>query len=167
MNIQQVTQDIEHWIATFVEQPHPALGGWPPCPYARAARLKKSYQVLLGNDPLFDLQQRSRWGMYQWEVVIYVYNPTEWSADVLENNVAAANQQWLNRKDMIALSDHPAAPEIVQGVSMNQGTYALILVQSLSDLDQRARLIAQRGFYHGWPEDYLEGLFENRQDPRL
>lgn len=167
MDIQQVTQDIEHWIATFVEQPHPALGGWPPCPYARAARLKKSYQVLLGNDPLFDLQQRSRWGMYQWEVVIYVYDPTEWAADVLEHNVAAANQQWLNRKDMIALSDHPAAPEIVQGVSMNQGTYALILVQSLSDLDQRAQLIAQRGFYHGWPEDYLEGLFVNRQDPRL
>jgi len=40
-------------------------------------------------------------------------------------------------------------------------------VQSLSDLDQRAQLIAQRGFYHGWPEDYLEGLFVNRQDPRL
>jgi hypothetical protein len=49
---------------------------------------------------------------------------------------------------------------------MNQGTYALALVQSLSDLDQKARAMAGKGFYHTWPEDYLQGLFEHRQDPR-
>jgi hypothetical protein len=96
-----------------------------------------------------------------------VYDPQQWSAEVIEHNVAAANQQWLNRQDMIALGDHPNAPEIVQGVSMNQGTYALILVQCLSDLDHRAQAIAQRGFYQDWPEDYLQGLFAHRQDPRL
>jgi hypothetical protein len=66
----------------------------------------------------------------------------------------------------LALEDHPGDPEIVNGVSMNQGTYALALVQSLSDLDQKARAMASRGFYATWPEDYLTGLFEHRQDPR-
>ena len=49
---------------------------------------------------------------------------------------------------------------------MNQGKYALSLVQSLSDLDRRALQMADKGFYHSWPEDYLTGLFEHRQDPR-
>jgi len=49
---------------------------------------------------------------------------------------------------------------------MNQGKYALSLVQSLSDLNQRAQQLAVKEFYHAWPEDYLRGLFENRLDPR-
>jgi hypothetical protein len=49
---------------------------------------------------------------------------------------------------------------------MNQGQYALAMVQSLSDLDRRAHQMSDQGFYHDWPEDYLQGLFENRFDPR-
>jgi hypothetical protein len=49
---------------------------------------------------------------------------------------------------------------------MNQGKYALSLVQSLSDLDRRAQQMATKGFYHDWPEEYLQGLFEHRKDPR-
>jgi hypothetical protein len=64
------------------------------------------------------------------------------------------------------LEDHPAAVEDVNGVIMNQGKYALSLVQSLSDLDRRAQQVADKGFYHAWPEDYLTELFQHRQDPR-
>jgi hypothetical protein len=64
------------------------------------------------------------------------------------------------------LEDHPADPEIVNGVSMNQGTYALVLVQSLTDLNQKAQQMARQGFYATWPEDYLQSLFAHRQDPR-
>jgi hypothetical protein len=49
---------------------------------------------------------------------------------------------------------------------MNQGTYALALVQSLSDLNAKAQQMANRGFYHNWPEQYLQSLFQHRQDPR-
>jgi hypothetical protein len=55
---------------------------------------------------------------------------------------------------------------MVNGVCMNQGTYALALVQSLSDLDAKAKTMAEKGFYHNWPEEYLVGLFEHRKDPR-
>jgi len=41
------------------------------------------------------------------------------------------------------------------------------LVQSLSDLDSKAKLIAAKGFYDSWPEHYLTALFKHRQDPRL
>ena len=166
MELEQVKQDIEHWIKNFVEVPHPALGGWPPCPYARAARIRNSYEVFLGNDPYFDLKNRARWGLNNKEVIIYVYNPEEWNHVQLSSSIASSNQEYLLRNNLIALEDHPSDPEIINDVCMNQGTYALALVQSLSDLNERARTIARQGFYHNWPEEYLQGLFQHREDPR-
>jgi len=166
MDIETVTQDIENWIVNFVEVPHPALGGWPPCPYARSARMKKSYDVRVGVNPYFDLKNQARWGMGRWEVVIFAYDPKEWPYDLFSANLKNANEEFLLRKDLLALEDHPADVEMVNGVCMNQGKYALALVQSLSDLNTKAKLMAEKGFYHNWPEDYLQGLFEHRQDPR-
>ena len=167
LDLDTVTRDIEHWIQTFVEVPHPALGGWPPCPYARSARIKRSYQILVGHDPCFDLKNQASWGMPdQKEVVIYVYDPSSWSAAQFTSSIEQANIEHLLSKDLIALSDHPAEPEVVNGVTMNQGVWALALVQSLNDLDVKSRVIARQGFYHGWPESYLADLFRHRRDPR-
>lgn len=166
LDLEQVKQDIEQWLITFVEQPHPALGGWPPCPYARAARMKKSYEIILGTDPYFDLKNRARWGLGDQEVWIYVYDPTQWTHPQFSASLQAANQEHLLHRDIIALEDHPADVEMVNGVCMNQGTYALALVQSLSDLNTKATAIAAKGFYNSWPESYLQGLFQHRQDPR-
>ena len=166
MDLDTVTAHIESWIQNFVEVPHPALGGWPPCPYARSARLKQSYQIVLGMDPYFDLKTRAGWGLGSKEVWIYVYDATQWHQNQFSASVHSANQQHLLAADMIALEDHPEDPEIVNGVSMNQGCYALVLVQSLSDLNAKAGAIAAKGFYHNWPDQYLQALFQHRQDPR-
>jgi hypothetical protein len=98
--------------------------------------------------------------------VIYAYDPAEWTREIFTPRLEAANQDFLLAADLIVLGDHPSDPEIVNGVSMNQGTYALAMCQSLSDLDVKARIMANKGFYHGWPEEYLQQLFEHRQDPR-
>ncbi len=166
MHIEQVKQDIESWIENFVEVPHPSLGGFPPCPFARSARLKRTYGVFLGVDPLYDLKNRARYGMDKYEVVIYAYDPTEWSRELFANSIELANKETLIPRDLIAMEDHPADPEIVNGVCMNQGTYALALIQGLSDLNVKAQQMADKGFYHGWPEEYLQGLFNHRKDPR-
>ena len=166
MDIETVKQDIERWIVNFVEVPHPALGGWAPCPYARSARMKKSYDVRIGVDPYFDLKNQARWGMGDREVIIYVYDPVAWPYEIFSGSLKNANHEHLLKADIIALEDHPADPEIVNGVSMNQGTYALALVQCLSDLNAKAQQMASKGFYHNWPEEYLQGLFNHRQDPR-
>jgi len=166
MNIEQVQSDIEAWMVNFLEVPHPALGGWSPCPYARSARIKRTYSVLLGIDPYYDLKNRGRQGMGDREVVIYAYDPAQWSHEQFSASIAQANTEFLLSRDILALEDHPDDPEIVNGVCMNQGTYALALVQSLSDLNAKARLMANKGFYHTWPEQYLQSLFQHREDPR-
>ena len=166
MDRETVTQDILAWSENFVEVPHPALGGWPPCPFARQARLNRTIEVLIGADPYFDLKNRSRWGMGQHEVVVYAYSPEEWPYSRFHSAIETANTEFLLRKDLLALEDHPDDVEDVNGVIMNQGKYALVLVQSLSKLNLAAKQIGSKGFYHAWPEQYLTGLFKNRADPR-
>jgi hypothetical protein len=165
LDLATVTHNIEHWIETFVEVPHPALGGWAPCPYARKARLDRDFEVRVGINPYFDLKAVSHTGISK-SVVIFAYESTAYSYEQFHTYIDSANTEFLLGYDLLALEDHPAAPEVVNGVSMNQGTYALALVQSLSDLNQKAQLMARQGFYNTWPESYLQELFQHRQDPR-
>ena len=158
LDIEKVKADIEQWIVNFCEVPHPALGNFPPCPYARSARLKKSYEVYLGTDPYYDLKNRARMGMGNKEVVIYVYDPKEWNHELFSASLHSANTEFLLDADILALEDHPDDVEDVNGIIMNQGTYAMALVQSLSDLNAKARLVAKKGFYDAWPEEYLKPM---------
>jgi hypothetical protein len=166
LNIDQVKHSIEHWVETFVEVPHPALGGWPPCPYAKKARLEKDFDVRIGMDPYFDLVNLAKDGLGSKSVVIFVYNPIEWPYDQFSYSLRVANENYLLSQDILALEDHPADPEIVNGVSMNQGTYAMAMCQSVADLNNRAQHMASKGFYDTWPEEYLQALFQHRTDPR-
>jgi hypothetical protein len=149
-----------------VEVPHAALGAWAPCPYARKARLDRDFEVRLGINPYFDLKVVAQTGI-QKSVVIFVYESTAYTAEQFHTQLESANREFLLNQDLLALEDHPDSPETVNGVSMNQGTYALALVQSLSELNEKARMIANKGFYTGWSEDYLQSVFQHRLDPRL
>jgi hypothetical protein len=165
LNLDTVKSDIESWIVNFVEVPHPALGNWAPCPYARKARLDRDFEVRLGRNAFEDLIAIS-YSILPKSVVIYVYDPAEHNHETFSRELEYANTNYLVPKNLIALEDHPGDPEVVNGVTMNQGTYALALVQSLSDLNEKSQLVAKKGFYDAWPEEYLQALFKHRTDPR-
>jgi hypothetical protein len=167
LNLNTVQADIESWIQNFVEVPHPSLGGWAPCPYARKARLDRDFEVRLGLAPIHDLIKISKHGLGGKSVVIIAYDPKQFTHESFSKDLDIGNKEFLLPNDLLALEDHPADPEIVNGVSMNHGTYALALVQSLSDLNKKAQLVAKQGFYDTWPEEYLKALFQHRQDPRV
>lgn len=167
LNLDIVQADIEQWIVDFVEVPHPSLGGWAPCPYARKARLDKDFDVRLGLAPMHDLIKLSKIGLGGKSVVILVYDPEVHTHENFSSALNIANERFLLPNNLLALEDHPADPEIVNGVCMNHGTYALALVQSLSDLNAKAKLVARKGFYDTWPDEYLTTLFKHREDPRL
>ncbi len=165
LNFHTVQHDILRWMETFVEVPHPALGNWAPCPYARRARLDQDFEIRLGVNPYFDLKVVAQTGIAR-SVVIFVYESTDYSYEQFHTHIESANTEFLLSQDLLALEDHPEAPEIVNGVRMNQGTYALALVQNLTDLNTKAHAMASKGFYATWPEDYLKAVFNHRQDPR-
>lgn len=165
MNIEQARQDILRWVTDFVEVANPALGGWAPCPYARAARVNNLLDIRAGGaDPYVDL--RGVADMSGRDVIALVYDPQLFSADEFNELIHSANPAFMAGRGMIALADHPQDREEVNGVVMNQGQYAIVFVQDLAKLNRFARQLADRGFYQGWPEHYLQTLFQGREDPR-
>jgi hypothetical protein len=166
MNHDQVQQDITEWIKNFVETPHPLLNGWPPCPYARQARMQGTVDIRVGTVPSQDLQEFADQGMGLYEVVALVYDPVEWS-------LTQFRLDWISKipniraAGLYVLEDHPEEPETVNGVVMNQGQYAILFVQSRDKLESAARQLANKGYYHDWDREYLTDLFEGREDPTL
>lgn len=166
MDIVQARIDVINWITGFVEKPNPLLNGWAPCPYARAARAQNKIRIDIGIAPWLDLRQISWHGMPDLDVIVKIYDPQEWPLDRFRAEWQSAQTEFLSPKGLLCLEDHPDDPESVNGVSMNQGTWALLLVQSQSKLAEAAEQLAARGYYDGWPEQYLESLFHGRRDPR-
>lgn len=164
MDIELARHDILAWIQDFVEAPNSALEGWSPCPFARAARLARTIDIRAGTAPESDLQALQDTAPF--EVIVLVYDASTINAAEFDLCVDRINGGTLAARDLIALADHPRDAEVVRGVSMNQGSWALVLVQRLSRLDSAARHLAQQGYYTGWPEDYLRTLFRHRRDPR-
>lgn len=164
MDFNRAKSEIIDWVINFVEQPHPALNDWPPCPYARKARISDRFDVLPGQvDPYTDLADVDLTGK---DVVAYVYDPVEILPDQFNDQIDRANKEFLVDKDILAMGDHPLDPEIVNGVKFNQGSYAIVFVQPLAQLNYHARLIADKKYYDNWPETYLQELFRYREDPR-
>lgn len=162
----QVRKDILYWLENFVEKPHPALGGWAPCPYARRARLENDFEIRLGLAPIHDLIKISKHGLGGKSVIIIVYEADQVSHESFSNDIEIANEKFLLPNNLLALEDHPDDVEMINGVCMNQCTYALALVQNLDDLNTKAHQMANKGFYDTWPEAYLKPLFKHRKDPR-
>jgi hypothetical protein len=122
--------------------------------------------IFVGREPYFDLESRAAVGMQQYEVIVYVYDPGEWTLNYFSPRLQAANRDFLLAADLIVLEDHPDDVEDVNGVIMNQGKYALSLVQSLSKLNESSKQMSNKGFYKNWPDEYLNVLFQHRTDPR-
>lgn len=164
MNFEQAKQDITQWILDFVEKPNPLLNNWAPCPYARQARVNNLIDIREGYfNPIDDIKHAD---LGEFDVVAYVYDHYRWTANEFNELVEIANISYLSQRGLIALADHPTDVELVNGVKMNQGTYAIVFVQNIDKLDSHAVQLAGKGFYDGWDEEYLKVLFAGRKDPR-
>jgi hypothetical protein len=164
MNFEQAKQDITDWVIDFVEKPNPLLNGWAPCPYARRARVDNKFDIRPGAiNPISDCAFQL---MDTLDVIAYVYAAERFSAEEFNEMIDNLNIWHLQPRGMFALADHPADVETVNGVAMNQGTYAICFLQDLTKLNSHAVMLAEKGFYNNWPEDYLSVLFAGRTDPR-
>ena len=168
MVIDQVKADIEQWLVNFVEVPHPALGNFPPCPFARQARLRNKYDVRIGTDlerDLFLFAKKQYLGKN--DVVIFAYAPNQYDDAYFNWVVDTMNtSKGFIKRNLLALADHPDTVETHNGVCFNMGKYALVLLQDKTKLNDHARMLAHRGYYDGWNEEYLQEVFAHRKDPR-
>jgi hypothetical protein len=149
-----VESSLLKWMEEFVEKPHPSLGGWPPCPFARQARLSKNIDIRQGSEPFNDCVSLLE---YNWskEVVIFWYDDID--KELFIDLVNRANSVLLE-KDIIALEDHPESEEIIADVKMNFDLCPIIVLQKNSKLNIAADQLKEKGYYHTWSQSDLDKI---------
>ncbi len=154
LNQSTVESALLKWLEEFVEAPHPSLGGWPPCPFARQARLSRNIDIRHGQDPYADCLSLLD---YDWskEVVIFWYDGLD--AELFVTDVVRANDTLLT-KDIVALEDHPATEEIIAGIKMNFGLCPIIVLQKNSKLNRAADQLKEKGYYHTWSQADIDKI---------
>ena len=160
MDEQLIKQKLEHWLTNFVEQPNPLLNNWPPCPYARQARL--SNKILTVFDSPLEIGKYTD-QLKQYDVVVLCFDHGEFSASQIEQFTKHVNSI-LIWKDFVVLEDHPDSEELINGSKMNFGECGLMVLQRLSKLNTAADQLREKGYYNTWSKENLEQVVNWRYD---
>ena len=171
-----ITDDILTWSEKYLEPKNEYLGNVPVCPYAKQARLRKTYRILechnfahfqdtiiegakLAKDP--DIQ-----------IVIVGcddigYAPEELASviDVL-NRVMVPNDIYL----MCSPPDDEDEEEEVEFLDTDgwvpENEFMMVLIQKFDELEKASDNLRKTGYYQHWPSDYYEGTVLKRQSYR-
>jgi hypothetical protein len=157
MTPQEIEQKLTDWMVNFVEKPHPGLGNWPPCPYARQARLANRIEIVHSDHQgLIATVEQQLPKLEQKEVVVICFDHTKISAQELEKLIKIYNQQVLMDRNYVILEDHPDSKELVNGVHMNFGHCGLLIIQKLDKLTTASEQLKTKGYYDTWNQAELD-----------
>jgi hypothetical protein len=160
MDEQSVRLKLNRWLVDFVEKPNPLLSNWPPCPYARQARLNNKIHIVF-DSPLEIAQYIPELDTH--DVVVLCFDHTKFSASQIELFTRHINSILIWR-DCVVLEDHPDVIELINGVPMNFGECGLMVLQRLSKLNTAADQLKEKGYYTTWSQDNLDEVVTWRYD---
>ena len=145
-----IKDDLKNWIFNTLSTPSTVFNNMPICPYAKQAWITNKVLVLdsVNNENLHNLLETH-------EVIIYAFNPNQITAEELYNLSIS-----LSDDKIVALDDHPSYKEQVEDVVLNNGKYALILVQERFKLEQARKILQAKGYYKNWSPEYLKEVQE-------
>jgi hypothetical protein len=155
----KIKEQLINWMQTFVEKPHPALGGWAPCPFARQARINNSIEIRFSEPSLlaYDVYKSLKTLDQGREVVVLCWDHNLIGVEFVQELVLALNRE-LMPKNYVILEDHPNSPEWVNGVCMNFGTCGLFVIQKLDKLNTAADQLRSKGYYDHWDQAAMDGV---------
>lgn len=162
-------KDIENWILNFVSVHNPQLNA-VPCPFAKQAYIDNKILVreLKPIDPwltmpdFFLCELENYTYVYNWpkgkDVIVLGCDPKLITPKELSDKVKRSNETFLKERGYVALEDHPDDPEIIAGQIMNQGSWALVLLQSAEKLKTASRMLEKQGYYDSWTKEQLDDV---------
>ena len=159
--MQDLASDIESWILNTLSTRSEVFNGLPPCPYAKSAWLDNKVKVhhITGEhfEPKMHLSAELENYTYHWpkgkEVVVLGVDPNLISAEQL-SKVIDDQHNMLSKRGYTALEDHPDDVEMVSNVKLNQGKWALVLLQETSKLNEARDWLESRDYYKNWDPEY-------------
>lgn len=160
-NKQRFEKEMLVWMEEFVEKPHQLLGNWPPCPFARKARLGQNIEMHYCNESsFFDMVRRIAF-LYEGypEIVIIGTKPNSLQKE--DVRIFAKNlRKELKGSDVWPLFDHPMDIENVNNVVMNQGHYLFCILQSKKKLTDARKELRSKGYYDLWPLEQVNRMID-------
>lgn len=159
MNVEQLKEDISKWITDWVSVHNDQLGH-VPCPFAKQALLnnKISYATINDTTSLESLIKLYAMNGIPSEVFIIGMSKDFISSENLSSLTKYVNKHILMPANLVALEDHPDDAEVINGVKMNQGTWALLLIQSIDKINQASEILKRQGYYDNWSQESYDDV---------
>lgn len=163
--LEQVKQDIWSWIENFVEQNHKFYDyKFPPCPYARQARLKGLVDVHAYQDHAWQftrdqIQDLVEHREYNVRVLAFPYWQ-RWNY-LLRWRIARLNRT-LVKDDYYAqfgaaVTTHSRYPGLFLG-----RPYFVVIINKVSDVVQAQAALARTDYYKNWTEEHYHNVVVKR-----
>ena len=151
-------EEVIRWVKEFVEVPHPMFADYPPCPYAKQARLagKVDFVELTDMEPDSNIWTSiDHFDFNDKDVLVIIAEPDQYTAKETVKIADKLNRAFMPR-DVVVLEDHPKIQEHVKKVKLNNGHYILFLVQRLSKLNRYSKMLEKGPYYRNWSKSYLK-----------
>lgn len=134
---------LKEWVSKL-SIPNPNFGNWPICPFAKKVLDSNKVKITF-NDRDINIKEDEVW--------IFVYDRDICSEHLLlRRNVLNAEHP-----ELIFMEDHCDCPEVITGVSMNNGKYNIIIGQHRTKIREARRTLHEKNYYENWShQDYNE-----------
>jgi hypothetical protein len=152
MNFNLIKTQLTEWLVSFVEKTNPALNNWPPCPYARHARINNKILILESSIANLTKTVTESLTMFeQYDAAVICFDHTLLSGPDCQQLAAELNNN-IMQNDYVLLEDHPDIKEYIAGVNMNFGQCGLFVISPLSKLNAAASQLRTKGYYDTWSQ---------------
>ena len=171
-----ITDDILTWSEKYLEPKNKHLGNVPVCPYARMARLQKTYRILecRNFEKFLDtiLQAAEMAKDPEIQIVIVGCDDIQYEPEELAAVIHAYNLVFVPQ-DIYMMCSHPYDDEEEEDVEFLDtddwepgNSCMMVLVQKFDELEKASDNLRKTGYYQHWPSDYYEGTVNKRKSYR-
>tara|TARA_B100001113_G_scaffold157270_1_gene128597 strand:+ start:863 stop:1411 length:549 start_codon:yes stop_codon:yes gene_type:complete len=169
-----ITDDILTWTEKYLEPKNKHLGDVPVCPYARIARLKKTYRILEchDHDKFLDtiIEGINLVKQPDIQIAIVGCDDIQYEVEEMDAIVHAYNVVFVPQ-DIYLMGSHPYDEDFDEPVNFlepedgwdSENTFIMILIQKYDELEKASDNLQKTGYYQHWPSDYYEGTVLKRK----
>jgi|TARA_R100000030_G_scaffold96856_3_gene85383 hypothetical protein len=174
--MKSITEDILEWSEKYLEPKNKHLGDVPVCPYARMARLKKTYRIIECTD-ITQFKDNILKGIElakdpEIQIVIVGCTDVEYEPEELDSVIDMLNRVYVPQ-DIYLMGSHPYDEEEDEPVEFLEtddwqpdNAFMMVLIQKFDELEKASDNLRKTGYYSSWPNDYYQGTVLKRQSYR-
>lgn len=174
--MKSITEDILDWSEKYLEPKNKYLGNVPVCPYARTARLKKTYRIIECTD-ITQFKDNILKGIElakdsEIQIVIVGCTDIQYEPEELDSIIDMLNRVYVPQ-DIYLMGSHPYDEEEDEPVEFletgewePENEFMMVLIQKYDELEKASDNLRKTGYYRHWPKDYYEGTVNKRKSYR-